>query len=302
MHVVIGAGTVGSTTATQLATAGERVRLITRGGSGPEHPGIERVAADAADATALRRLADGALALYNCASPPYHRWQTDWPPLAAALLAAAESSGAPLITTGNLYGYGPVDRPMTEDLPLAAQTVKGRVRAGMWQDALRAHRAGRIRATEIRASDFIGPRHTILEMALPALRAGRPVRLPVPLDVPHSFTYTGDVARALIALARDERAFGQAWHVPSPAPVTVRELVRRAAAVLGVAEPKLRSYPAAVVYAAGWADPLAKAFREMRYQFQRPFVLDSSRTEAVFGLRPTDVDTALRETLDQIQR
>jgi hypothetical protein len=39
---------------------------------------------------------------------------TDWPPPAAALLRAAETSGALLVTTGNLYGYGAVDGPMTE--------------------------------------------------------------------------------------------------------------------------------------------------------------------------------------------
>ena len=87
---------------------------------------------------------------------------------------------------------------MTEDMPLAAHTVKGKVRVRMWQDALDAMRAGRISGvTEVRASDFISPRYTLLERALPAMRAGRTVWLPTPLDVPHTFTYTGDVARAL---------------------------------------------------------------------------------------------------------
>jgi nucleoside-diphosphate-sugar epimerase len=297
MHVIVGAGSIGSATATQLAEAGERVRVITRSGGGPAHPAIERVAADATDPATLRRLADGALALYNCANPPYHAWPTDWPPLAASILAAAESSGAPLVITGNLYGYGPVDRPMTEEMPLATPTVKGRVRARMWEDALAAHRAGRIRVTEVRASDFIGLRHTLLEMALPAMSARKTVRIAAPLDVPHSFTYTGDVARALIALGRDERAWGRAWHVPSPPPVTIRDLLRRAAVAGGYPEPTVRRYPRPVVHAAGWFDPFAKEFREMRYQFERPFVLDSTRTEEVFGLRATDLDAALRATL-----
>jgi nucleoside-diphosphate-sugar epimerase len=297
MHVIVGAGAIGSTVATELAATGERVRIVTRSGGGPAHPLIERVAADAADAATLSRLAAGATAIYNCANPPYHAWPTDWPPLAAALLAAAESSGAPLAITGNLYVYGPVDRPMTPDMPLAAPTVKGRVRVDMWRDALAAHRAGRIRVTEARGSDFIGLRHTLLEMALPALRAGRTVRLPLPLDVPHAFTYTADMARTLIALARDERAHGRAWHVPSPAAVTVREFVRRAAAAGGFGEPRLARIPDALVYAAGWFDKFAREFREMRYQFQRPFELDSSETQAVFGLRPTGLDDALRATL-----
>jgi nucleoside-diphosphate-sugar epimerase len=297
MHVIVGAGAIGSTTATQLAAAGERVRIVTRSGGGPGHPLVERVAADAADAGTLRRLAAGATAIYNCANPPYHAWPTFWPPLAAALLAAAETSGAPLVITGNLYVYGPVDRPMTPDLPLATPTVKGGVRLRMWNAALAAHRAGRIRVTEARASDFIGLRHTLLEMALPALRAGKTVRLPLPLDVPHSFTYTGDVARTLITLAGDERAFGRAWHVPSPPAVTAREFVNRAAAAGGFGAPRLARIPDPLVYAAGWFDKFAHEFREMRYQFRRPFELDSTETQEVFGLRPTGLDEALRATL-----
>lgn len=42
VHVVTGAGPVGTTVATHLALAGHRVRLLTRSGSGPDHPAIER--------------------------------------------------------------------------------------------------------------------------------------------------------------------------------------------------------------------------------------------------------------------
>jgi nucleoside-diphosphate-sugar epimerase len=298
MHVIIGAGTIGSATAIQLAKAGEQVRIVTRSGSGPSHQNIEKVAADATDAATLSRLSGTATAIYNCANPPYHTWTTDWPPLAESMLKAAESSGAPLAITGNLYVYGPVDRPMTPDMPLAATSVKGRVRVKMWEDALKAYRDGRISGvTEVRASDFIATRHTVLEMALPALKAGRTVRLPGPVDLPHTFTYTGDVARTLIALARDERAWGRAWHVPSPPAVSMGEFARRAARVGGYPEPTVRSYPGPVVYMAGWFDKFARELREMRYQFERPFVLDSSETEAVFGLRATDLDEALAATL-----
>jgi nucleoside-diphosphate-sugar epimerase len=297
MHLIVGAGSIGTSTARQLAEAGERVRIVTRSGSGPEHRHIERVAADATDASTLSRLADGAVAIYNCANPPYHRWPVEWPPLAAAMLTAAETSGAVLAITGNLYGYGPVDRPMTDDMPLAAPTVKGKVRVRMWHEALAAHRSGRARVTEARASDFIGPKHSILEMALPAMRAGKTVRLPSPLDVPHTFTYIEDVARTLIVLARDERAWGRAWHVPSPEPMTLRELVGRAAKAAGLPAPKVARYPDWLVRANGLVNPFTREFLEMRYQFTRPFVLDSSRTTEVFGIPATDVDVALRAVL-----
>jgi nucleoside-diphosphate-sugar epimerase len=297
MHLIVGAGSIGTSTARQLADAGEQVRIVTRSGSGPEHPRVERIAADATNAASLSRLAEGAKAIYNCANPPYHRWPQEWPPLAAAMLAAAENSGAVLAITGNLYVYGPVDRPMTEDMPLAAPTVKGKVRVRMWNEALAAHRAGRVRVFEARASDFIGPTHSILEMALPALRAGKTVRLPSPLDLPHSFTYIEDVARTLIALARDERAWGRAWHVPTAAPMTLREIVGRAAKIAGLPTPKMAKYPDWMIRANAMVNPFTREFLEMRYQFTRPFVLDSSRTTAEFGLLATDPDVALRQVL-----
>jgi uncharacterized protein YbjT (DUF2867 family) len=74
LRVIVGAGPVGSAVATLLAAEGEQVRLVTRSGRGPSHPSIERVAADAGDAGRLRELTKGAVALYNCANPPYHRW------------------------------------------------------------------------------------------------------------------------------------------------------------------------------------------------------------------------------------
>ena len=122
LHVIVGAGPVGSLTASLLARSGEDVRVITRRGAGPDDPRIERVRADASDPNVLRPLVSGAAALYNAASPPYHRWASDWPPLAASLLSAAQSSGAVLVTASNLYAYGPSDHPMEESDPLAATT------------------------------------------------------------------------------------------------------------------------------------------------------------------------------------
>ena len=249
LHVVVGAGPIGTGVATLLADAGERVRVVTRRGGGPHRPGVELVAADASDAVRMRELTGGAVALYNCANPRYHRWPVDWPPIAAALLSAAEESGAVLATTGNLYGYGPVDGAMTEDTPLAATGRKGRVRARMWRDALAAHEAGRVRATEVRASDYLGggADSMVSSVVVPAVLAGRTAWVPGRLDVPHSFTYTGDTARALVTVAADERAWGRAWHVPSPPPLTIRSLAGSLARIAGRPAPRLRPVPPAVV-------------------------------------------------------
>ncbi|MCP3804903.1 NAD-dependent epimerase/dehydratase family protein [Allokutzneria sp. A3M-2-11 16] len=297
LHVIVGAGPVGSATARLLAEAGERVRLLSRRGGGPEHAGIERVAADAtAD---LDRHAEGAVALYSCAGPAYHRWPAEWPPLGASLVSAAEATGAVLVTTGNLYGYGQVDVPMTEDLPLRPNSVKGQVRASLWAAQRAAHEAGVIRTAEVRGSDYLGAGalSPFSALVLAKVVTGRRASIPADLDAPHSWTYVGDVAETLIAVAADPSAWGRPWHVPTAPPMSVRALATRTAELAAVSGVRLTKMPGFALRLAGLLNPTAREMLEVQYQFQRPFVLDSSAAEDAFGIKPTPTDDALREML-----
>lgn len=297
-HVIVGSGAIGAPLARLLVEQGHAVRVVTRSGSGPE--GSERIAADASDAARLGDLTKDADAIHNCANPPYHRWATDWPPLASALLAAAERSGAVLVTLSNLYGYGPVAGPMAEDLPLAAIGVKGRVRARMWQEAKAAHDAGRIRATEARASDFYGPAASghLGDRFVPRLLAGRKPQLAQgDPDAPHSWTYVDDVARTLATLAADERAWGRPWHVPTDRAVSVNAVAARMAAIAGVPDPGVQVLPRVAIRVGGLFAPLLRELGEIRYQFAEPFVLDSSAAQETFGLAPTPLDEGLAATV-----
>lgn len=303
IHVIVGAGPVGLATARLLAGKGERVRLLTRSGAGPEHDGIDRFAADANDSDALARHAEGAVALYCCAGPAYHRWPADWPPLGAALVRAAEASGAVLVTTSNLYGYGQVDGPMTEQLPLRPNSVKGKVRAELWADALAMHEAGRIRTAEVRGSDYLGA-GTVTPfnvMVLPKVLAGQRGSVPADLDAPHSWTYVGDVARTLVAVAADENAWGRPWHVPTAPPLSIRALATRAAELAKAPVARVAKMPGFALRLAGFFNPLAREMLEMQYQLQRPFVLDSSAATSAFGIEPTSTDEALRETIEGLR-
>ena len=291
--MIVGAGPVGTATATLLAERGERVQVLSRHGGGPQDPAIERIAADASDADRLAALAEGAAALYNCANPPYHRWLTDWPPLAAALLTAAERSGAVLATASNLYGYGPVGVPITASTPLAATHPKLKLRAQMWLDAEAAHQAGRIRATEVRASDYIEANSIFSIVLVKPLLAGKRAYVPAALDVPHSWTSITDVATTLIAAATTEKAWGRAWLVPTNPPLTVREISTRFTRLAHAPAPKLTSLPYLVLWSSGLFSPTLRELRITNYQWTRPFVVDSAYTEQTFRLTPTPIDQAL---------
>jgi nucleoside-diphosphate-sugar epimerase len=304
LQVIIGAGPVGLATAALLADRGERVRLVSRSGTRPRSgtvAAVQAVAANATNAGRLAELAAGATVLYNCASPPYHRWPEEWPPLATAALAAAQQAGAVLVTMSNLYGYGPVSHPMTEQDPLNATGRKGRTRAAVWEQALEAHQAGRVRVAEARASDFFGPgvraQSPVGERSVPRLLTGRPVGVLGDPDASHSWTYVPDIATALVTLGGDERAWGRAWHVPVNPPMTQREIFVAIARLGDAPAPRLRRVHGWQLRALGIVAPVLREFAEVGYQFDRPFVVDSSAFEATFGTRPTPVDEALSVTI-----
>jgi nucleoside-diphosphate-sugar epimerase len=300
LHVIVGKGPVGATTAAELVARGHDVRVLSRSG-GTSTPAVEHRSVDATDAAALTVATRGAAALYNAVNPAYHRWATDWPPVAAALLTAAERTGAVLVTMSNLYAYGRPDGPMTTRTPLAATDTKGRVRARVWTDALAAHEAGRARVTEARAADFVGPQasagHSHLVRQLSALRKGSRAWVVGDPDVPRSWAYLPDVAATLATLGTDERAWGRPWHVPSAPPRSQREALTDLAAAMGAPAPRVSSVPWPVLSAIGLGMRLMREVVEVRHQFDQSFVIDATGTTATFGLTATPWDEVVRATV-----
>ncbi|GAA2624253.1 NAD-dependent epimerase/dehydratase family protein [Actinomadura fulvescens] len=299
-HVIVGAGQVGGQLAELLTAQGHDVTVVTRSGSGPE--GVRKVAANAADRDRLIELAQGADSLYNCMNPRYHEWGKIWPPVAASLLATAEQTGAALVTLGNLYVYGPENGPMTEDLPQDAPGHKGRIRAKMWDDMLASHQAGRARVTELRASDFYGPGSTdnsyigSVRFVRPLLAGKRVTFLSDPA-IPHSWTYLPDVARALAVAGTDERALGRVWHIPTAPAFTAREFGERLCELAGAPAPRIGTMPRPIFNAIGLVNPMMRELRETRYQFDAPYILDSSAFQDTFGVTPTPLDEALKAVI-----
>lgn len=298
LKVVVGAGATGVPTALLLAEAGDQVRLVSRRGSGPDHPNVELVKADATNTGRLAEVARGAAVIFNCAMPPYDQWPALWPPLAASLLAAAEQTGADYVMVGNAYGYGPVDGPMTEGLPLATTTSKGRVRAQMWLDAKAAYDAGRVRATEVRAHDFLGPgaaSYYTLTVQPAVLTGEKATFFPADLNAPHSWTYTTDTALTAIAAAGHEESWGRAWHVPSTADISVRQLTELIAAAAGNGPADLGTMTQDELAALATSNSVLAEVGEMLYMIERPAVLDSDETRRVLGVAATPLDEVIAE-------
>ena len=304
-HLVVGAGPVGRATAGRLAERGHDVVVLTRSGTDVGIAGVRSVAGDASDLDSLVRHATGAASIVNAANPPYHRWDELWPPMAEAMLAAAEQTGATLVTMSNLYGYGegPYDEssPMTEASPLGAESSKGQIRARMWRQALAAHEAGRARVVEARASDFIGPGlgdgSHMGDRVTDRVAKGKSAQVFGAVDQPHSWTYMGDVGRLLADLATTPSSWGRVWHVPTNAPRTATQVVHDMCRAHGVEPVKVSTMPKWMLFAAGVVVPAIRELGEVRYQFDAPFVMDSSAATEAFGWSATPWDEVMAATM-----
>jgi nucleoside-diphosphate-sugar epimerase len=306
LHVVLGAsGGIGNSLVHELAARGRRVRAVNRSGTADVPAGVEVRAGDVASADGATRACAGAGVVYHCAQPPYARWAQEFLPMTRAVLDGAAAAGAKLVLADNLYMYGPVDRPMTEDLPYAATNPKGRVRAEMAELLLAAHRAGTVRATMGRASDYYGPggvRSAAGAAVFGPAVAGRTARWLGPLDVPHTLSYLPDIAAGLATLGERPEADGQAWHLPAAEPVTGTRFIDLVFAELG-RPAKLASVSRLQQRALGMFIPGLREQGEIWYQRDRPFVVDAGRFERAFGpLPPTAHRQAVARTLDWFRR
>ncbi len=291
LHVVTGSGPVGTTIAEQLADVGASVRILTRSGSGPVHPLIERRPVDVNDRDRLAEAVDGAVAVYHCVHGSQYSartWLAELPRAEQTMLEVAGPAGAVVVFPESLYSYGPVDRPMTEDMSRTADFGKPAVRVQL----LRARDASPTPTVSVAASDFIGPHVRTAhagERMVPNILAGKTVQVFGKADLPHSFTYLPDLAAAMIQAASDRTLWNSFLHAPTAPAVSMRELVAALAAAAGMPAPKVVALPGWTLRTAGVVNSMMRELAEMNYQFERPFVLDSSRSEKLLGRTPTQL-------------
>lgn len=299
LFVVTGAGPVGWTAAEQLAAAGHRVRVLTRTGSGPDHPLIEKQAVDVSDPARLGGLFLGAAAVFHCIHGSQYTakaWAAELPGAEKAVLAAAGEAGAVVVFPESLYSYSEPDRTMTEAAPREAQGGKRGVRTAL----LKARAASATDTVSVVAGDFFGPRVRVAhagERMLKPVLAGKSVTVIGNADMPHSFTFVPDLAAAMISAAQDPALWNTVWHAPTGPALSQREIAAAFAAAAGVRAPRMAAIPGWVLRTMGVFSAGTRELAEMLYQFERPFVMDSGVSEAALGLRPTPLNESAAATV-----
>lgn len=170
----------------------------------------------------------------------------------------------------------------------------------MAEEVMRAHKRGDVRATALRSSDYYGPGvlgSALGERVFGSLVSGKNAQVGRADDKLHSFACIEDVGRAPVTLGVRDEALGRAWIGPHASAWTQIAVVEQARELLWI-EPRMTTISPLMMRLAGLFVPGAKASAEMMYEFMELFVVDSSRMEKVFGLKPTPMEAGLTRTMD----
>ncbi len=290
---------MGLAIARRLSSAGKAVRLVNRSGKADAPSSVEVVAADVTDPTSARRASEGAAVIFHCASGPYGQWLKTLPPIMYGIIEAAVATGARVVYGDNLYAYGPVDGPITEDLPYHPIGPTTRARAEVATTLMNAHAAGKVRATIGRASDFYGPharQSKAGDVVFARALAGKPAQAVGNPDTPHTYTFLDDFAAGLITLAERNEALGEVWHVPSAQTITTRQFIDLVFTQLQ-RPPRLQVAPKLAIQLIGVVIPPMRAVGETLYQSERPWVVDDNKFARAFGSQPTPHAQAIAQTI-----
>ncbi len=304
LHVVFGAGAVGRALVNVLISRGQTVTVASRSHRDTDAIAAQCLTGDVRDPEFAMMAARGAAVVYQVLNPGYHRWAEEFPALQASVVSAAAAAGARLVTLENTYMYGrPDGAAFTEDSPEDPHTRKGKIRAQLSADLLGAHDAGTVEVAIGRASDYFGPgggaQSPLGDRVMPVALSGRTAQVLGNPDLPHTYSFIPDIARGLAVLGEHPAAAGRIWHLPNdPDTRTTRDIVETVYRMAGHSEARVRSIPAALLRLVGLFDKTAGELVEMLYQFEAPFVVDSTMIGRELGVHATPLDDALAITLD----
>lgn len=284
--MILGAGgAIGNGIANELSSAGHSVVLASR------HPktvtGKETLLpTDLLDAGQVARAVQGADIAYLTAGLPYNHkvWAAQWPVVMQHAIHACAQSGTKLVFFDNVYLYGRVQGAMTEQSPRNPCSRKGNVRAQLVQMLEEAQQQGNLQALIARAPDFYGTgtSNSMVNMVvLQRMALGkRPMWIGKP-EVPHTFIFTQDAAKATALLANTAAAYGQTWHLPVAGPISGQEMAAMAAQQTG-GTAKLNVMPGWMLGAASLFNSILRENQEMMYQYNEPYLFDSAKFQAAF--------------------
>ena len=298
LQVVLGgSGGVGRAVTTRLAERGKQVRAVNRSGKIEDLPtGVETQAADALSREAVIAACEGTAVVYHCLHPK--KDYSQFIKMTENVVAGAEAAGARLVMAASVYPYGIVSRPMKENMPHKPEAPSGEYHARAAEIVMDAHSKGRVAAAIGRASNYFGPHACRMWPGIDFKVAARDERMQIigKKDPLHTYTYVYDFADGLITLGEREEALGEIWHIPSAPTITTQAFLDLLYEETGT-EPNVQVGPKPILTIMSWFNAEMKPALEVFYQFDRPFVIDHSKYEKIFGANPTPHKEAIAQTV-----
>lgn len=308
MHTILGSGgAIGVELAKALTAFTTDIRLVSRN---PKKVNATDtlLSADLTSAEGVMKAVEGSAVCYLTLGFDYKTklWQEKWPRLIKDVVAACEHHKAKLVFFDNVYALAPdqVGR-ITETSKMGAQSKKGQVREWVDNYILEHVKAGTLEAIIARAPDFFGPikdKSMLMIMIHDNLLKGKAPQWLCNPDIPHSSGFTPDLAKGTAMLGNTPDAFNQIWNLPcDPQAPTAKEWITLFAKALSVPDKKPSVLGRFMLRILGVFIPILGEMVEMCYQYDRPYVFDSSKFNKRFNFTPTSNAEAVRLTVEALR-
>ncbi|OJW13934.1 MAG: hypothetical protein BGO48_03450 [Mucilaginibacter sp. 44-25] len=307
MHTILGAGgPVANALTDELIKNNKTVRLVSRRPVDIKNENVSWQKADLLDLEQVRQAAMGSGVIYLCAGLVYDIdiWRQQWPVIMRNVIEVTKANNARLIFFDNIYMYGLVNGPITEETPYKPNSKKGEIRAGVANMLMDEVKAGNIKATIARAPDFYGTSSTnaFFDMMVMAKYAkkqsaqwlGDPNKL-------HNFIYIPDAGRAMYLLGQSPESDNQVWHLPTAPAITGHRFLEIAARTYGV-KPKFMRVGKLMLKLMGLFVKVIAGTVEMYYQYDHDYNFNSDKFERAFNFKPTSYEEGIREVARTIYK
>lgn len=312
---ILGAnGAVGRAAVDALADLGHRVRAVSRRFDKLQsrfgHLGVVELSTGDIDddATIRRSVADADAVLHAVGMPYTVEGFRRFPAQTARVAKACRSANVKsLVVISNEYPYGrPQTRPVSELHPIAPVGPKGVARAEQEQVVFAAHEPGRLHTAVLRLPTFFGrgaERGSFLGRAAEAISLRRPAPLLAPVDIPHEWVVVPDVGVVVARMFERAACDGGAYNMAGSGLYTPRQLTEALCRAAG-APPALRIMPQWAQTAIGWAVPMLRELKEVRYLLEAGLTMDETRLAAALGgpIHHTSIDEAAAAWIADLQR
>ncbi|HZY36365.1 MAG TPA: NAD-dependent epimerase/dehydratase family protein [Mucilaginibacter sp.] len=307
MHTILGAGgSVANALTRELLSNNQTIRLVSRKQPAITGKNLSWKKADLLNYAELQNAVKGSTVIYLTAGLVYDKniWAAQWPVIMQNVINLAKETGARLIFFDNVYMYGLVNGPMTENTPYNPCSAKGEVRAKIATKLMDEAKAGNIKASIARAADFYGTdnRNSFFDvMVLDAYAKGKGAQWLGSATRLHNFSYIPDMGKAMYLLGQNPESDNQIWHMPTAHPLTGKQFIDLASAAYHTA-PKFLAVNKATLWVFGLFNKTVMSTVEMYYQYNHDYIFDSSKFEKAFNVRPTSYEVGLKEMAETLYK